>query len=450
MTIAIDAYPEREFHGHVASVQPGSGTAFSLLPAENATGNYVKIVQRVPVKIILDNPPTDVALGPGMSVVPTVRTDSDPSLYERLAGLDCARTGAPPRPAPANPWLIAVLVALATFMEVLDTTIANVVLPYIAGGMGVSQDESSWVVTTYLVANAVTLTASSSLAQHVRPQDLLPDLPRAVHRQLGALRLRLEPAFAAAVPHPPGPRRRRHGAGLAIDPGGLVPAGEARPGLRAVRRRRGGGAGRRADARRLAGRQSVLALVLPDQRPGRPAGVRADRADPARIAGAIAEERKRLQREAAASTSSASCWSRPSSARSRSCSTAGCEDDWFASSFIIVIAAVCALGVRADDPVGDAAAAIRRSTSRMVATRQFGACFLVMLATGAILLATTQFLPQLVQEDFGYTATWAGLVLSPGGARHHGDDVRRRPPVGQGAAEIPDHRRRPDHRALDV
>ena len=52
---------------------------------------------------------------------------------------------------------------------------------------------------------------------------------------------------------------------------------------------------------------------------------------------------------------------------------------------------------------------------RMVATRQFGACFLVMLATGAILFATTQFLPLLVQTDFGYTATWAGLVLSPGG-----------------------------------
>jgi membrane fusion protein, multidrug efflux system len=82
--IEIDAYPERDFHGHVASVQPGSGTAFSLLPAENATGNYVKIVQRVPVKIILDNPPADVALGPGMSVVPTVRVDPSPSLYERL------------------------------------------------------------------------------------------------------------------------------------------------------------------------------------------------------------------------------------------------------------------------------------------------------------------------------------------------------------------------------
>ena len=62
----------------------GSGTAFSLLPAENATGNYVKIVQRVPVKIIIDNPPTDVALGPGMSVVPTVRVDPSPSLCERL------------------------------------------------------------------------------------------------------------------------------------------------------------------------------------------------------------------------------------------------------------------------------------------------------------------------------------------------------------------------------
>jgi membrane fusion protein (multidrug efflux system) len=80
----IDAYPERDFRGHVDSVQPGSGPAFSLLPPENATGNYVKIVQRVPVKIILDNPPTDVSLGPGMSVVPTVRVDPTPSLYERL------------------------------------------------------------------------------------------------------------------------------------------------------------------------------------------------------------------------------------------------------------------------------------------------------------------------------------------------------------------------------
>lgn len=70
--IAIDAYPEKTFHGRVDSVQAGSGTAFSLLPAENATGNFVKVVQRVPVKIVFDQPP-GVYLGPGMSVVPTVK-----------------------------------------------------------------------------------------------------------------------------------------------------------------------------------------------------------------------------------------------------------------------------------------------------------------------------------------------------------------------------------------
>jgi membrane fusion protein, multidrug efflux system len=84
VTLHIDAYPEHTIRGHVASVQPGSGTAFSLLPAENATGNYVKIVQRVPVKVVMDNPPNDLALGPGMSVEPSVRVDPRPSLYERL------------------------------------------------------------------------------------------------------------------------------------------------------------------------------------------------------------------------------------------------------------------------------------------------------------------------------------------------------------------------------
>src|SRR6202045_4259518 len=78
------------------------------------------------------------------------------------AGSPAAASG-----AGTNPWLIAILVALASFMEVLDTTIANVALPYIAGGMGVSEDEASWVVTTYLVANAIILTASSYLARRL-------------------------------------------------------------------------------------------------------------------------------------------------------------------------------------------------------------------------------------------------------------------------------------------
>src|ERR1700686_313081 len=68
-------------------------------------------------------------------------------------------------PEGATPWLIALVVALAAFMEVLDTTIANVALRYIAGGLGVSQDEASWVVTTFLVANAIIVTATSYLAK---------------------------------------------------------------------------------------------------------------------------------------------------------------------------------------------------------------------------------------------------------------------------------------------
>ena len=71
--LSVDAYPSRKFVGHVESVQPGSGTAFSLLPAENATGNFVKVVQRVPVKIVVDQWPADLPIGPGMSVIPWTR-----------------------------------------------------------------------------------------------------------------------------------------------------------------------------------------------------------------------------------------------------------------------------------------------------------------------------------------------------------------------------------------
>lgn len=62
---------------------------------------------------------------------------------------------------PVNPWIIALTVTLATFMELLDTSIANVSLPYIAGGLGRSYDEVTWILTTYLVANAVVLPMSA-------------------------------------------------------------------------------------------------------------------------------------------------------------------------------------------------------------------------------------------------------------------------------------------------
>jgi membrane fusion protein (multidrug efflux system) len=72
--IEVDALGGKKFKGHVDSIQMGSGAAFSLLPPENATGNYVKVVQRVPVKIRFDSvPEVGLPLGPGESVVPTVK-----------------------------------------------------------------------------------------------------------------------------------------------------------------------------------------------------------------------------------------------------------------------------------------------------------------------------------------------------------------------------------------
>ncbi|WP_242137424.1 HlyD family secretion protein [Sphingomonas sp. TREG-RG-20F-R18-01] len=77
VTIKVDAYPDIKFLGHVDSVQRGAGQAFALLPPQNATGNYVKVVQRVPVRIEFDAKngpdPRKYPLGPGMSVVPTVK-----------------------------------------------------------------------------------------------------------------------------------------------------------------------------------------------------------------------------------------------------------------------------------------------------------------------------------------------------------------------------------------
>jgi MFS transporter, DHA2 family, multidrug resistance protein len=65
--------------------------------------------------------------------------------------------------AKVNPWIIGVAVSLAAFMEVLDTSIANVALPHIAGNLGASNDESTWVLTTYLVSNAIVLPISGFL-----------------------------------------------------------------------------------------------------------------------------------------------------------------------------------------------------------------------------------------------------------------------------------------------
>jgi membrane fusion protein (multidrug efflux system) len=78
--ITVDAYPGVTFKGHVDSFQPGTGAAFSLLPPQNATGNFVKVVQRVPVKILIDSKPDPSRpLWPGLSVYPSVATSDKKS-----------------------------------------------------------------------------------------------------------------------------------------------------------------------------------------------------------------------------------------------------------------------------------------------------------------------------------------------------------------------------------
>jgi len=86
--IAVDTFPGQIVHGHVDSIAPASGQEFALLPPDNATGNFTKVVQRIPVKIALDlDSSSAVELRPGMSVIPTVETKSQARIRQAAAAL---------------------------------------------------------------------------------------------------------------------------------------------------------------------------------------------------------------------------------------------------------------------------------------------------------------------------------------------------------------------------
>ncbi len=315
--------------------------------------------------------------------------------------------------AAPNPWLIAVVVAVATFMEVLDTTIANVALPYIAGGLGVSVDEASWVVTTYLVSNAISLTASAFLVRRLgRKRFFLACLALfTVSSVLCAFAWDLQALLLFRVLQ-------------GIAGGGMVPVSQSILASSFPPAKRG-------QAFALFGVAVVVAPVVGPTLGGwlsdnvswhwcflinGPVGL----ATIAAIALLLSEsatqvaERLRARRENGGFDLIGFVLVATFLGAIEIMCDRGLEDDWFGSPFIVAVAAVCGLAFAAMIPWE----MTRRHPTvdiRMVASRQFGACFLVMLATGAILLATTQFLPELVQQDLGYTATWAGLVLSPGG-----------------------------------
>lgn len=73
-TLTVDAIPGKTFEGHVASFAPATGSTFSIIPAENATGNFTKIVQRVPLRVVIDDASASPLLRPGLSAVVTVNT----------------------------------------------------------------------------------------------------------------------------------------------------------------------------------------------------------------------------------------------------------------------------------------------------------------------------------------------------------------------------------------
>jgi MFS transporter, DHA2 family, multidrug resistance protein len=323
-----------------------------------------------------------------------------------------AGTPLAPSVAGTNPWLIALLVALASFMEVLDTTIANVALPYIAGGMGVSEDEASWVVTTYLVSNAIILTASSYLARMFgRKAFFITCLGLfTLSSVLCGFAWNLQSLLLFRVLQ-------------GLGGGGMVPVAQSILADSFPPAKRG-------QAFALFGVAVVVAPVIGPTLGGwlsdnwswqwcflinGPVGVFAIASialilrEPARGGGSAQTQTRGTEFDVIGFILVATFLGALEVVLDR-----GLEDDWFGSPFIVTFAVICGLAFVAMIPWEMS----RRNPMidlRMVATRQFGACFVVMLATGAILLATTQFLPQLVQQNFGYTATWAGLVLSPGG-----------------------------------
>src|SRR5690606_22713975 len=199
VTLTSDVYGDDvEYTGRLSSLGMGTGSAFSLLPAQNASGNWIKIVQRVPVRIELD--PKQLAehplrLGMSMSVDvdlhdqdggvlpqaaparPVLATDAyakqlseADALIREIVQANLARDSRPASMAaspttaanmpgfrPPSLALATIGLALASFMQVLDTTIANVSLPAISGNLGASANQATWVITSFAVSNAIAL-----------------------------------------------------------------------------------------------------------------------------------------------------------------------------------------------------------------------------------------------------------------------------------------------------
>ena len=312
-----------------------------------------------------------------------------------------------------NPWLIAIVVSLATFMEVLDTSIANVALRNIAGSLAAGQDESTWVLTSYLVSNAVVLPIAGWLSEVIgrkRFYILCVGLFTA-SSFLCALAPSLEFLIFFRVLQ-------------GIGGGGLAPTSQSMLADSFV-------PAQRALAFSVYGIAIIVAPTIGPTLGGWltdsfswhwiflinvPVGIASILLVQALVdePEALKEDRRRLLERGIrvdyVGFILVAVW-------------LGClevvldkgqQEDWFGSGFIVLFASISFLALvlfvpwelSREDPIVDI---------RLLGHRHFGTCCLVMLAVGMILFSSTQFIPQLLQTTYGYTATLSGLVLMPAG-----------------------------------
>src|SRR3954451_7163240 len=328
---------------------------------------------------------------------------------DRNADFDRSRSAAGDR----NPWLIASVVSIATFMLVLDTSIANVALRHIAGSLAAGVDESTWVITTYLVANAVIIPVSGWLANVV-----------------GRKRFYMicVAVFTAASLL----------CGLAQSLGMLIF-------FRILQGLGGGGMG--------PSEQSILADTFPPEKRAQAFALYAIAVIVAPTVGptlggwitdnyswnwiffinvpvgvislglvqwlvvepdVLKEERAERLRNGLQADWVGILLVALALGCLEIVLDKGQREDWFQSNLIIAFSLASAAAFAAffpwelsrKDPVVDVS---------LLFSRQFGTSFIMMMAVGAVLFSTIQLLPQLLQENFRYTAMLSGLALMPGG-----------------------------------
>jgi MFS transporter, DHA2 family, multidrug resistance protein len=331
------------------------------------------------------------------------------SAQTAAAGWDPSRSAAGDR----NPWLVAVIVSIATFMVVLDTAIANVSLRYIAGSLAASVDESTWVVTTYLIANAVVLPASGWLSNVIGRKrfymvcvalftvsslfcGLAPSLSSLIFfrilQGLGGGGMPTSEQAILADTFPPQKRGQAfalYGVAVIVAPtvgptiGGWITDNFSWHWIFFINVPIG-----------------FISLALVHWFVDEPEVLERERHE--RLAGGLKVDWIGFVLIAVTLGSLEVVLDR------------GQLDDWFRSGTIITFSVIAVAAFAAfvpweinhEEPIVEL---------RLLFHRQFGMAFLVMLMIGAILFGSNQIMPQLLQTTFPYTATLSGLAMMPGG-----------------------------------